>query len=119
MSGTLGMIGPRRCDQSLTQILNGYSDKMLTKRVMSIYQELTFGCHILEQIEDVKYRRRFMTLLKNHLCERVKNEHDFPWEVESHLLCCLSAYYRDKLRDLDLIKSKRYGKEDSNVEYVG
>jgi len=108
---TVGTIGPRPCEVSLSEILAKTNNAKITNRVLRRYEKFCEGLRLLKPLQATP--DFYLTML------RVWHENQFtvlktqqetsvlPEDAYTHLQCCMKAKYREALKEgQDLYKAK-------------
>lgn len=92
----IGTIGYKPCELSLGRILE--SNPHVINRVMRTISNFKSGLKQLRFIPVFRYRKEFarswLGKFKISICAK-----NLEPVIESHLLCCLTAYYREFIKD--------------------
>jgi len=100
-----GMIGSRRCEKSLEEILEHLNDPKITHIVMRQLQYFKSHCKSVLLIKEKKFAIEVLRMCRNHALEQMKNrEGDMSKDCFTHWHTCLISDYRDTSRE---IKSRR------------
>lgn len=103
----LGAIGKRPCEKTLEKIMEEVNNRKMTAWVMRLITHFREGLKQILYVPDPAYLRRFTYEWKEQFCGKVRKR-ELPAAVESHLLACLVAYYRDHMNII-------YNKEKSGL----
>ena len=91
-----------KCSDALAQILTKSDDFNLSKKVTNLYHEACYGFNTLSELKTTsqsgfQFRNYMLHIFYMDLRNRVEQT-KFPILVKNHLLCCIAAAYRKKLR---------------------
>lgn len=94
MAVDVGTIGSLKCEVNLNKILMEINDKHITKFVVRNLVIFRLGLKQLAYIPDKSFRHTISTKFHADAIARVLQK-KLPPAVESHMCCCLMAYYRN------------------------
>lgn len=95
----LGAIGKRPCEKALQKIMQELNDKRLVNHVMNLILDFRDGMKQINHVPEIAWRKRFTFEWRDRFYEKVFNS-SFPIPVQTHLWCCMMAYFRDNLKNL-------------------
>ena len=88
------------CENSLNKILVDLNDSKVTRPIMSRYHRFKSGLkQIVDSNIETKLKSRLIDLWKKDQIESASNI-SVPKDAKTHLLCCMTAYYRIAKRDI-------------------
>jgi len=90
----VGTIGSRKCEVNLNKILMELGDEDVAGFVVKSLVRYRMGLRQLAHIPDKSWRFTFIDSWHTEFTEQMKGR-SFPPLVESHMFCCMKAYYRD------------------------
>jgi len=89
-------IGSRPCEKALESILST-SDARVIRRVMSIYMDLKADLKAISGVPEGTTKKRIADALFQAAKTRAKYGNNLPYNTRTHLLCCMTAEYREKI----------------------
>lgn len=90
----IGAIGKRPCEVSLQKIMTEIGDRKLVNRVMNIILDFREGLRQIGHVPNMQYRKRFTYEWQQKFFDKVFGA-TMPTGVQTHLWCCMTAYFRD------------------------
>ncbi len=109
----IGAIGKRPCEVSLQKILTVIGDRKLVNRVMNIIYDFRDGLRQINHIPDMKYRKRFTFEWHQQFFNRVFDM-TMPKDAQTHLWCCMTAYYREHVQTSFYPKHNSFGQSEKS-----
>lgn len=94
MAIDVGTIGKRKCEVNLNKILMEQNDERIASFVVKNLCNYRMGLRQLAHVPDCSWRHSFINAYNTTFIKKVKSE-SLPPLIESHMLCCLHAYYRE------------------------
>jgi hypothetical protein len=93
----VGAIGKRPCEISLQNILHELDDRKLVNRVMSLILAYREGLRQISYIPKINWRKSFTYDWRQRFYKKVFENDNLPLRVQTHMWCCMTAYYRDHM----------------------
>lgn len=94
-----GTIGSNPCEMRLNEMLMELNDRKITKYVTRNLLEFRQGLRELRLLDGEPHQLILIQLWRDHY---IKAIHDkvLPESVKTHMLCCLTAYFRNTINDI-------------------
>jgi hypothetical protein len=89
-----GTIGSRPCELVLNKILIEHDDPKLVKKTTKLLFQFRHGLEQLSAIPELSFRLNMLQKWRADFMKRASSL-NMPREVETHVCCCLVAYYRE------------------------
>ena len=94
----LGAIGKKPCEKVLQKIMEELDDRKIVNKTMNTIFDFRDGLKQITYIPDIKYRKRFTFEWHQSFFSKIF-EGKLPTTVKTHLWCCLTAYYREHVKN--------------------